>query len=291
LWDLLEKKFQDLGEFVEGKEKMKIVVRKTFKNVKELQSIFIRSSDDDLESETKQDDNNPTSESEDLIKLETDLQDDIVQLAREEMVMISQGEDEDGTDINLVGHHPSENNHAQAKSGLGQTEDEAICLSDDEEDVSQAEKKGIVSHADSGGSNFSFKKSTVLRNCRFYKQNFRGTSFGIQLLNIECRLVVINNRFGKLKPALGDVLVAVNGTKLPLNLHLNQACMYMKQLLVKGVVELVFVEDEAFVKQYTPAILEMRKQLEAAGQHVGNKKPKNDPPSNSEDVIEILDDD
>ena len=76
---------------------MKIVVRKTFKNVKELQSIFIRSSDDDIESETKQDDNNPTSESEDLIKLETDLQDDIVQLAREEMVMISQAEDLQGT--------------------------------------------------------------------------------------------------------------------------------------------------------------------------------------------------
>eukprot|EP00536_Pseudo-nitzschia_multiseries_P004451 jgi/Psemu1/188151/e_gw1.74.89.1 len=96
LWDLLEKKFQDLGEFVEGKEKMKIVVQKTFKSTKELESIFMRSDDYEIEDETKSVENENPVEGDDLITLENDLQDDICQLAQDEMIMMSQGDDEDG---------------------------------------------------------------------------------------------------------------------------------------------------------------------------------------------------
>ena len=40
LWKLLEKKFRDLGEFVEGLEKQKIVVHKTFHGIKDVDAIF-----------------------------------------------------------------------------------------------------------------------------------------------------------------------------------------------------------------------------------------------------------
>ena len=40
LWRLLEKKFRDLGEFVEGMEKQKIVVHKTYHGTKELDAMF-----------------------------------------------------------------------------------------------------------------------------------------------------------------------------------------------------------------------------------------------------------
>ena len=39
LWKLLETKFRDLGEFVEGKEKQKLVVHRTYHGVKDLYSV------------------------------------------------------------------------------------------------------------------------------------------------------------------------------------------------------------------------------------------------------------
>jgi len=299
LWDLLEKKFQDLGEFVEGKEKMKIVVQKTFKSVEELQSIFIRPGDDDFDEDVRHTETDPAAEGDDLIKLETDLQDDIVQLAHEEMVMISQGDDEDGIESKLKGKHGIEVNPAQPKTGLGQTEDEAICLSDDEDDPlthcdksTKAESEGNSSAEGSGGdNNFDFRKTRVLQKCRFYRQYFEGSTYGIQLLYVYHRLAVANNRFGKMKPALGDVLVAVNGHRLPLGCPLDHVCRSMKQLIRKNTVELMFVEDESFVRQFLPAILETRKTFEASKNQNTNKKPRNAPSTKSEDVIEILDDD
>jgi hypothetical protein len=51
MWDLLEKKFRDLGEFVEGKEKMKIVVHRTYCSINDLQSIFSNVGDEDSDNE------------------------------------------------------------------------------------------------------------------------------------------------------------------------------------------------------------------------------------------------
>ena len=49
LWRLLEKKFRDLGEFVEGMEKQKIVVHKTYHGTKELDAMFGVAAPDDEE--------------------------------------------------------------------------------------------------------------------------------------------------------------------------------------------------------------------------------------------------
>lgn len=279
---------------------MKIVVHKTYKSVKELKTIFIRPDDGDVDDDAKQNENDPAAEGDDLIKLESDLQEDIVQLAHEEMGMISQGEDEDGGDNKTVGTPTSAEKIVQSNPGVGQTEDEAICLSDSDEDdtptdsneVAKSKIKDNTPAAGSGGGNsFNLSKSRVLNKCRVYKQYFGGSTFGIQLLYVGHRLAVANNRFGKLKPALGDVLVAVNGHRLPVACPLDHACKFMKQVLNKGTVELIFLEDEAFAKHCSPFILEQRKSFEAAEIERRNKKAKNPPPTNTEDVIELLDDD
>mmetsp|Transcript_22808 Transcript_22808/g.54032 ORF Transcript_22808/g.54032 Transcript_22808/m.54032 type:complete len:1364 (-) Transcript_22808:143-4234(-) len=298
LWDLLEKKFRDLGEFVEGKEKMKILVHNIFKSAKELRSTFLKPGDDILDDDLKQNEDDPVAEGNDLIKLESDLKEDIVQLAHEEMVMISQVENEDGTDNRVVGKLALQQNPVHSKPGLGQTEDEAICLSDDEDD-------DIAQHNGSANTNHDtkaepsrladdpsvyFSKSRVLHQCRFYKQYFEGSSYGIQLLYVCHRLAVANNRFGKLKPAFGDVLVAVNNYRLPFGCPMEHVCRCMKTLIAGGTVELTFIEDEEFVKHCAPTILDMRRCAEADGYQGINKKPKNAQTTNSDDVIEILDD-
>jgi len=297
LWDLLEKKFQDLGEFVEGKEKMKIVVQNTFKSIKELDSIFVRSVDDETEDDARLVDNENPEEGDDLIKLENDLQDDIGQLAQEEMIMISQGEDEDGSDNKVAGNSMLTSISAQTKSGLGQTEQEAICLSDDEGDTSPRKEatKATTSQqrltdvvdASRMRAGFQNERSRVLENYRVYKQYFDGSSFGIQLLRVFDRLVIAKNISRNRKPALGDVLVAVNGQRLPLGCALEEACKYMKTVLNQGTVELTFVEDEAFVKHTKPFIIKQRDGI-ARANAVNNQKPQSNP-MDKDEVIEILD--
>ena len=223
---------------------MKIVVHNTYKSVKELQSIFIRPDDDDLDDDMKLGENETAPEGDDLIKLENDLQEDIVQLAHEEMGMIAQEEDEYGADNRISDNRkpaPMEN-LAQTKPGLGETEDEAICLSDDEDYTSSNRKESAKAASSqqpempqisvtSGAEGFNHSKSRVLHKYRFYNQYFEGSSYGMQLLFVGQRLAVASNRFGKAKPALGDVLVAVNGYRLPLACRLEDACRYMKQVI------------------------------------------------------------
>jgi hypothetical protein len=305
LWDLLEKKFRDLGEFVEGKEKMNIVVHHTYKSIKEVESIFTRSDDDDDDDDEKLGDNETAAE-DDLIKLENDLQDDIVQLANEEMVMIStsqDGEDEDGPDNGIIGKPVHTKNLAQAKPVAGQTEDEAICLSDDDDDdeTSSNHKEGTKASSSATAAAAVTKENNAyinynvmdrkLNNVRYYSQYFEGSSFGIQLLLVNHRLVVANEGRITTKPALGDVLIAVNGYRLPVNCPLDSACQYMKDCLSRGTVELTFVEDEGFAKFCVLPITEARKQFHIDNDTVNSKRSRNDPPTSSGGVIEILDDD
>lgn len=288
LWDLLEKKFRDLGEFVEGKEKMKIVVQRTYKSVAEVQSIFDKIEDDDADEDAKLNENDMEAEGDDLIKLENDLQDDIVQLAEEEMGMIKQEQDdEDGADNNRrMSLQVGNGQPAQPKSTLGQTEDEAICLSDDDEDEAVVVKPDAKEKPTSPPEVSS--NNRVLIRPRFYKQWFKGASYGIQLLKIGRRLTVIQNTFGKQKPAFGDVLVAVNGHRVVIDADMNSVITYMKKALEQNTTELIFFEDEEFLKKYSSQITQSAKEIEA----MANKRLKSAPPTTSKDsAIEILDDD
>ncbi len=292
LWDLLEKKFRDLGEFVEGREKMKIVVQRTYKSVAEVQSIFDKIEDDEGEDDGKLNENDIEAEGSDLIKLENDLEDDIVQLAQEEMGMIKQEqEDEDGADNNKrMASQLGNAQPAQPKSTLGQTEDEAICLSDDDDDddavVVNPEGKAKPASPPEVSSN-----DRVLIRPRFYKQWFRGASYGIQLLKIGRRLTVIQNTFGKEKPAFGDVLVAVNGHRVVIDADMSLVTNFMKKCLERNTTELIFLEDEEFLKKYSTQITESAKQIEAKMQMSSKKLKSAAPTNNNDDVIEILDDD
>merc|ERR1712157_442227 len=101
-------------------------------------------------------------------------------------------EDEDGTDNKLVGKLASQQHSVQPKSGLGQTEDEAICLSDDEDDSPTEHDENVNTKHENNSEppnpgnedKFNWSKSRVLHNCRVYKQFFDGGSYGIQLIYV-----------------------------------------------------------------------------------------------------------
>jgi len=259
---------------------MKICLHHTFQSVKELKSVFNKPDDDDSGDDVKLGENETTAEGDDLMNLESSLQEDFAQLANEEMKLVSQGDDEEGTD---------KRSHEETVRP-GQTEDEPICLSDDEDDTPSncdEEKKVVSSQHNVIDKDFR-SRTRVLQKYRFYKQFFEGESYGIQLLLVCDRLAVAKNRFGRDKPALGDVLVAINGYRLPLGCPLGHACGHMRSLLRRDTVELTFVEDEAFKEQYSGGIKAMSDTRKVREKKI-KKTRNNDPPNINGAVIEILD--
>eukprot|EP00934_Nitzschia_sp_Nitz4_P008612 Nitzschia sp. Nitz4//scaffold41_size133979//42374//46364//NITZ4_003339-RA/size133979-snap-gene-0.118-mRNA-1//-1//CDS//3329551446//8602//frame0 len=309
LWKLLEKKFRDLGEFVEGQEKQKIVLHTTYHGTKKLYSMFRGTIDDDEDgAEGTGDDENETEEGTELLKLEKDLQGNIAMLEREELAMMkTEGDDDENSD---EAKNP-ESTANSADTVLGSTEDEAILLSDDEEEdrkpkpessesTAEIQPNGSTTHSSSanGANNQqldkSFSTEGPLNGCCGYTIAFSGTSFGVQMFMYHGRPVVgrrLDSRYDR--PGAGDVVVAVNGNKLPLINDINQIVQYLKLCLSQGSCSISFIEvpalKEMVTRKWEAEQAEQSQQpqqeyLQAVARGLSRAKSENEP------VIDLLDD-
>jgi SNF2-related domain/Helicase conserved C-terminal domain len=310
LWRLLEKKFRDLGEFVEGMEKQKIVVHKTYHGTNELDAMFGLSPPEDEEdvelnfdAESHEDEGGK-----DILKLENDLQEDIEILGREELTMIKVDGDDDEDVV-----EESALDRAKSEFLPGSTEHEAILLSDDEDDSKKegnalqedSKLKQAVGEADPsatvGAKNIDkvnvpvpkapegFDIRRPLARCSAYSVMFEGESYGMKLFTFHGRVVVgknLNQHYDR--PSQYALVVGVNGQALPMLNDLGQIMRYMKASLERGPVELLFVE--------VPDLVEECKRMEA--EKVRLRKEHNEAANkglaastSTADVIELLDDD
>lgn len=305
LWKLLEKKFQDLGEFVEGQEKQKIVVHRTYSGTKELNSMFDNEAAEDSEdivSEGGSDDDDGQK----LLELEDDLQGDIALLGREELTMMKTEEDDEGIDDKFL------ESAVQPEQGAGSTIEEPIALSDDDDDVPSPDAKPDAavsgdkvkdpesSEKQKEAQNTNGRKRQAeqeptgtldlgkpLENTRGYTITFEGTSFGIQMFMYHGRPVV--GRRVDLKydwPGAGDVLVAVNGNRLPMIDDMNQIIHYMRTCLSQGKCDVLFVEVPALKKEIA-RINERDRKREEKRRAASAKMAS----AGVGDVIDLLDDD
>ena len=299
---MLEKKFQDLGEFVEGQEKLKLVVQRCYHGKKELHAIFsndeAHESEDDDEFEADESDN----EGKELLALEHDLERDIVLLGKEELTMIRNEEDDD---IGFDGKAGEAVLQADApEPARGRSEDEAILLSDDDDEEGLAENaltkqgnEGTTASQNDGvkssppnESSVIFDISKPMSNSRVYNLLFNGPSFGMLLLIFNHRLVVgrkVNHEHTK--PEVGDVLVAMNGNLLPFVDHLEQVVPFLKSAIQRSSVELTFLEHSGFSKFIKAKIEDENKRQQAAqlARMAERQKRLNKPG----EVIDLLDDD
>lgn len=306
LWKLLEKKFKDLGEFVEGKEKLKLVIERTYTGLKELHAIFSTPADDDEEDDRAVVKSDGDDE---ILDLEMDLQQDIAELGKEELTMMLPADTEED-EVDLVAEsktQQSRNLPSNDTDGRGKSEEDAILLSDDEEDEEAAKPTGDAGGViesdgakpgDSGGSfNRTFNFNAPLPKCRIYTMTFPGPSFGIQLRLHERRAVVCTTRSPQNgKPAVGDIVVALNGQHIEFIDHLSMFLNILKASIARDPpVRLTFAEDETFTKYYTevvlPAEFEIEKQQELHRQQLKQLAAQQRPKADSNEVIELLDDD
>ncbi|GKZ00892.1 hypothetical protein MPSEU_001040800 [Mayamaea pseudoterrestris] len=275
LWMLLEKKFRELGEFVEGKEKQKIVVETQYNTLKELHSIFDRCDESD------DDDYVGSSDFEKLtqdLQLDNDMVHDIELLGMEEQQMLAVNDEADdveaegiGSDITMppkVETRGKCNSNMPASTGapdvtLGTTEEEAICLDDseDEGESGKYEPRAAASmHETAQGTAVVVDHNRApmeLQNCLFYSITIGDSSLGVSVGYYKGRIIVteiLSTRVDqkgqlRLKPAVGDILVSFNGQNLPIlagNAQFQVVCDSLRQALAQPPLHFIFAEDQAF---------------------------------------------
>lgn len=290
LWKLIEKKFQDLGEFVEGKEKLKMVVHKEYKNKKELFSTF--------QTEIDPDDEEPDDAfMEDNMEWMADqLEDDILSLVEEEKEMVKDTEAEADDDDAPPGEGGDEKKpmatstpNTVTTKQEGKSEEAAITLSSGEESGDDEPTTAAAPHSGPPEAKPAAPVDTPLSLCRMYRMLFPGPAIGVDVDMFQGRIFVnsINperlNRLGpNSKPSVGDVFVSINRTICPLEWTTSQFRHFVKTSFLTGPVQIVFAEIPEEIRQ---RFLKVREQKLAA-----QKPPNQLPPSNLSEII-VLDSD
>lgn len=262
LWKLIEKKFQDLGEFVEGKEKLKLVVENVYESEKELHGMFATADDaEDDDAEFGPDDTGIGNE----ISFD-DFADDIALLGQEECAMLqfdSDDDDEGESAVPRADRKAAAVTAAEAKASCGQSENDAIVLIDDDDDEeeeggnesSTCGHAGTASTAEGGpaapSASSTERVGSIIPDCRLYKLRVESPSLGVELALYHGRPVVVRitgarlereGSSGTSKPALGDILVGVNGWPLPLVPRIEDIVRFVRSALARVPMELTCAE-------------------------------------------------
>jgi hypothetical protein len=306
LFRLLEKKLQDIGEFVEGKEKLKLVIHKTYESTKELHTMFDTVAEGDSDEDGEMGDMDDFGQE---LDLDGELEHDIEQLGEEEERMLRLAEkDDDEPDAAVSNEDTATDDRkmpavevAEETKAEGGTEEEAILLSDDDDDeVEVTSKPAAASSSTANGEsstgvgeapkeNEAFNIQRPLYNCRLYRVRMEGPSLGISVAFYKHRVVVEKlhqdriDRVGEnSKPVVGDVLVGINGQRLPLINTLGQVMQHLRSVMQRPPVELTFAEDPDFTDFYKNTVM-----LDRLTQH-----PVVPPPvADANGVIDLIDDD
>jgi SWI/SNF-related matrix-associated actin-dependent regulator 1 of chromatin subfamily A len=268
LWRLIEKKFTDLGEFVEGKENHRLVVDKTYHTVKELHDHF-QGLDVDQSEDLSQD----ADSGEAFLQLDSDLVHEIEMLGDEEhkMLQVSNDDDEVAPDSETTIKDSMEEYSISKSASLeadsspqskptemhsGQTEDDAIALSDDEEEDKKVPARELDMTSASPPT-FESRYSFCGETCRAYRIVLKGPSLGLTIENYKGRIVVSKVSPGAelSKPSVGDIFASVNGVRFPIAPDSEGLLRFIRSQLQHGATEFIFVEEPMFANHLKGLLL------------------------------------
>ena len=312
LWSLLEKKFRALGEFVEGQEKMKIVVQKTYESAEILEKEYFASDlasniDDGKNDDDEEDrkmagvvDPENAQDANDLVNFQGQLGREIDELEREEMDLLKATEEDDGE---LLEGRDGLDGSNGGSGKIGRSEHHAIDLDTDGADS----KTSPVTPSNTMTAIFDHRSPDAFAGCRYYMQAYGNPQgrFGLELFPFDGRIMVGTNQHGQnTAPESGDILVAVNGVHVPFpSTGLETVVNFMSTEIAKGDVTLWLVDGGKEWKQRFEQIkiqeAERRKRAYLAHQQFQRDRlqfqPQRIPPPGSSGqpgntVIELLDD-
>lgn len=306
---------------------MKIIVDKIYKSHKDLHSMFQIIDAPDEEDEDSDEPLDFTKE----FQLDNEMCQDIALLGEEEQMMLHLSEANDDDDIEASGQPVEAQKKASIgmieEAGIGKSENDAIDLVDDDDEECKARSRSIPvddqpdqskddeKTPDPQGRLSDLKSCRdnetdpfALQRCRLYKILIPGSKIGIEMTWFHGRVVVLQKSQERIKecgadsrPAVGDVLAAVNGIPLPLARSFQEVMAYLRHSLnnKRGFSELVFAEDPVFTDYF---ILEHQKKIRSERQQThestlisqepkdGNAAEGSADPTPNHVVIDLIDD-
>lgn len=295
LWILLKRKFRALGEFVEGQEKMEMVVHKTYTD----ECDAVSGKYDAKQSNDLEDYDGGDMENE---LLEDSLQHDLEELASEDLKN-SIGFDED------IATDETVSPNKQVSSPLPSTEDSVICLSDDDGDETQPKRATVPDspYSEEMGCDELLECFRVTKNLEHLKihgsTKFSKTQFFYAFFDGPKYNMSLKYRFGRCLIAanngwlqLGDIIIAINEWVLKYGEDFSTIFYYLKQASTHNPVRICFCRDESFsllIKESVDHRLSMRpdqnQQVRPTAKE-SNQKPSSQEGDGEQKPIEILED-
>ena len=278
---MIEKKFKDLGEFVEGMEGQKLVVDKEYANVHELHKEMFENSEDSDSDDDDGDKGKDDDFDEDLVE---ELQGVIMEKEKEELEELRREKDEDDDEIVVQNESDSKPRSSgptkNAPPVEGQSQDQPIELelSDEETDekveVLETKKQAPTSAVPDlpevrEGQNVDmiqlfkgFDYRGQLPGSKVYKIRVSGRGpIGFGFVLVHGRAVCLDTRKGCPRPRRGDILVGINTETLALENYLAAIVTRIKATKAEqGILDLTFVEgQENFIKYFELFVTERKR--------------------------------
>lgn len=228
LWRLIELKFREIGEFVDGKENMGIALERELEDGEDEAILKLDDADDDgVTTKRKAQD----MLSEDLLDTDdVELKKEIEELCHEEEDMFNSKKEEEEDELDIDDKAVSESNdntmapsesgtiNAPAKTAPSET---VIELLDEDEDtdinsltISQIREL----HLESGALGWPpIGPEVKFDNLRIYTVNYPGPSYGLMMVQCHGRIIVKSHQLPNNLdiPKIGTILVGVNGILIP----------------------------------------------------------------------------
>lgn len=283
LWKLIEKKFRDLGAFVEGKENMDIALERELEDGEDDKIVKSEGNEDDVgensmscgglvkkrkahevqdvfneildaeDPELKKEIDELCHEEEDMLNVKN--KEDEEELIERELVTINENKEGVGTGNNIDA------------SATNNTTKKVIELLDDEDDNDGDRSKPptIANLRELYRSTGIFNSLRVdprmqLKNMRLYTVQYQGPSYGLIMVSCNARVVVkaqtLEGQAGQstsLKsetPRIGSIIVAINEHVVPYNAQFVKVLQLMKVMMRSPPVTIMFAEDDAFISMF-----------------------------------------
>jgi hypothetical protein len=294
LWKLIEKKFRDLGEFVEGRENMDIALERELE-VEEEDAEILKSDANVGTGKRK-----PQNDVGDLFDLEdAGIKEEINDLVHEEEDMLkmkSDDEDEepDEDDKGCAKQPPLDgNNSSAAQGGTPVTPVISLLEEDDKDDTSMTIKEMRDFYQRNGIlAGVRLDHTVRLNNYTIYKIQFRGQRYGFNMLFLKGRAIV--------KEALdsgthvGAIIVAV-GSHVLARESFNMIRQRMRNEIGRySFATLTFADDPEFIDMFKEEILPRCAAAQNGNNNASQKVQRGSalpPPTKPPETVNLLDDD
>lgn len=292
LWKLIEKKFRDLGEFVEGRENMDIALERELEEEDESEILKV----EEITTSKKRKSQDDVSEFFDLEDVGGSIKEEINDLVHEEEDMLKMKSEEDGEDEPDEEENETKPPPVEPSAVQTTASPEAAVVNLLDEDEKEAEPlKTVKEMRQSNTTNGALKgieldKTVRFDNISLYRIQFRGQRYGFNMLYLKGRAIVKDPLNSGTR--VGSIIVAVGSHVLAQEPFNKIRARMANEIQTNSFACLTFGEDEDFTALFKEEILPRfakgkSRKVQAAREVAAAQQARAKP----SETVDLLDDD